>query len=64
MTDAMMGLQGLLENTSDADLLREMSNHPAETTAGRVDEAPAIRPRWLPVAVSAASSRAGARRGG
>lgn len=39
-------------------------NHPAETTAGGVDEAPAIRLRWLPVAVSAASSRAGGRRGG
>ena len=30
MTDTMMGLQGLLENTSDADLLREMIGFAAE----------------------------------
>jgi transposase-like protein len=30
MTDTMMGLQGLLENTSDADLLREMIGYAAE----------------------------------
>ena len=30
MTDAMMDLQGLLENTSDADLLREMIGFAAE----------------------------------
>lgn len=30
MTEAMMRLQGLLANTSDADLLREMSGFAAE----------------------------------
>lgn len=30
MTETMMGLQGLLENTSDADLLREMIGFAAE----------------------------------
>ncbi len=35
MTDMIMGLQGLLENTFDAELLREMIGFAAERLGGR-----------------------------
>lgn len=57
MTDGMMALQGLLEKTSDADLLREMLDFAAE----RLPPGPA-GPGCFAVGLGGATARRGSSR--